>query len=196
MRAKRNHDWVPCQGYGTPDTFAATLIIDVLRRYMLVQQALPNMQVDGVVAGDPATPWFDEQMTTLRVVGSVFHSMTTPAGAGAEGLWFLIERIHVGLLDLDAGQTAAVVPDSLSTPEDAEERFLWSRVTPVHLFEDSTVYVPYLTRADYDIDLRVKRRLAPGECLVYSASTTNVTGALDTYSNHRVIPYLRTYVRR
>lgn len=196
MRAKKNYDWVPSAGYGTPDTFAATLISDQPRSYQLVSQALPAMQVQNVVAGNPATPWFDEQLTTIRVVGQVLHSTTTPAGAGDEALWMLIERIHVGLLDLDAINVAAIVPDSLSSSNDAEERFLWSRITPVHLFEDATVFIPYATRADYDIDLRVKRRLAPGEVLVYSAQMTYLTGALEAYSTHRVIMGLRTYVRR
>jgi len=75
----------------------------------------------------------------------------------------------VALLDRVTPNTVAIVPDDLFLMEDAEERFVWQRYTPFEIPQDTQGVFPYLTRADYEIDVRTKRRISEGEALVYSS---------------------------
>lgn len=214
MRARRNHDWVPCSGYGLQQALSdPTDAFGVPQSIILVQQRLPQeQQTAGFLptGSTGATPQFDEQMTVIRIVGEVWHYFVVAPGIleiTETKPFLLVERIHVALLDLDSDDIFVIVPDSLVTPQDAEERFLWSRTygfavsqppfTPGRVNED---FIPVRFHPfQYHIDVRVKRRLAPGECLVYSwqwVETSLNDPRPDAFDSIAVFPYLRTYVRR
>lgn len=201
MRARKNRDWVPCQNYGfdMPVTHSGGIQSEILT-FALVQQGLPQLQAFDVTNElIEATPYFDEQMTAIRVVGDAFMRFTaveTTTGSDP-GQLYVVTRVHVALLDLDAEDVAAIVPDSLLTRDDAEERFVYQQVdaydVPITQAAEPLL-LPYRTRMDYHYDIRTKRRLAPGECLVMSVQWLLNGTFEEAFTQFR--PFLRTYVRR
>lgn len=207
MRQHPNRDWVPCQDYGqaTVQVITPTTTQSGIRSFILVQP--PEVALEARISDfDPAllasaTPSYDDSIRAIRVVGQSICTILPPETV-APTVFPLryCERIHVGLLDRETPDTAAIVPDSLFDEQDANELFVWQRYTQLFTVGVDTPLreLPgYLTRADYEIDVRTQRRLSEGECLIYSTQLQSdfvIPG--ESVLSLQTHLYLRTLVSR
>lgn len=192
MRPNRRLDWVVPEFFGL-STALGTLTSGVPVDFRLCGNPTLNLFRLATTAGaefQADVPVREQSFTILRVVGSV-HFSSSP-GAAVTG--YMAERIHVGMQDLTTPNTVAFASDTITSAADAEERYLWQRLRNFSLpagagifFQDSGVSHPYWT----EIDLRVKRRMNPGEALYYSIEFGIVTGAIASLNNTVMASNLR-----
>jgi len=175
---RRQRDWVPMQGYGAgvsvPPQGTQDWILVVPR-----DVSLPNLAA--ATPTEVATVEEGTEVATTRTVGQVL--IVAPGEVVV-----VIERIRVGLID-NAGATAFFA-NSFLDPEDANEPFLWQRVSVCGgaATENMGAFAHPWWSA---IDCRVGRRLGPDQALFYSCFN-NAAAGTDSIT---VRPFLRTLAR-
>jgi len=174
--AKR-HDWVPCQGYGTGFVVAPQDTLDIL---LVAPRDISLPTIAGQAPTEVAVVETESEVATTRVVGNGMI-----IGGDAETL--CIERIRTGIFD-NAG-AFAFFANSFLDPEDANEPFLWQRVsTAAGVSNNGWGIHPYWSL----IDVRVGRRLRQDQALFYSVFNNAPIGG----DGINVRPFLRTLARR
>lgn len=118
----------------------------------------------------------DDNLTVHRLIGriSIVHRYAgDPVGDPNFYTYFLHERIGVGTYDL-GGDIPLYPANTINTFDQANESFLWHRVRP---FNEITSFRPegwidagsrIAVSSATDIDLRVRRRILPGQFLAYA----------------------------
>lgn len=164
-------DWVPMPAYGTSILVTPGSPLDTV---------LVSPRDEGPTAvGEVGVVETQNEVITERTVGQV-HSLANEDGGG-----ILIERIRVGLLD-DAG-LAAFYADSFLDASEANEPFLWQRVTR---FLDGQNNVEPFAHPFYSVvDVKVARKLQRDQALFYSVQ------AFGEDTRITVTPFLRTWAR-
>lgn len=220
MAFSKKLDWVPIVGYGVRETYAQfnnslprIFQSPVLSRLLLTPA--PDATTGGATAGYPEDT---TGVTALRVVGATDHYFAVPnsnAVAGRSSL-AVYERIHLGVYDLSDGSVAVPV-DDFSSATDAEERFLWDRVSEwdvTQTIQNGAAALVCLTASGTmnqqppnfvfppmarQIDITVKRRIEQGTALLYSVQYYLRTAGLPTLADGDVLaatrPHLRTLCR-
>lgn len=167
-------DWVPCQGYGVTEG------VDDSTGVLSFALVIPRDQLG--LAGEVASVETHNEVVTERVIGYV--DIEVPEAADDEIR--VIERIRVGLYD-DAG-LAAFYADSLADAPQANEPFLWQRVSRYDAGQNNNNVVchPWWSY----LDVKSARKLERQQFLAYSVQTF---GAATERVN--VTPFLRTWAR-
>lgn len=196
MRRRKRTDWVVPEAYGVTTVFVGTSIQAGFSSIRLVGSPEANAQALRTAAGaeyQSDIPNANVAFTILRIVGQV-HMVITQNTAAAT--YVLIERIHIGLIDLDTPNTVAFGVDQLIDNDDAEESFLWQRSRTVIAPTGTTPITDAATSHPWYemIDVRVKRTMEPSVALYYSIQATPITAG-GTLANVSFIPLLRTLVR-
>lgn len=172
--AKRDGDWVPCLDWGGTgfsligDPFVGLLV--AARDVLGVGTGLVGVMEHGQAV------WVD------RVVGQVELVLASEDQA------LVIERVVVGILDDD--NNFALFADAYTDATQANEPFLWQRVSRMTLTGESNLGPAGVAHPWWGcIDIRVGRRLNRQEALFYVCEVSgSVAGQV------RVIPFLRSWV--
>lgn len=183
-------DWVPMRRYGIQtgavldaalDTFSADVIL------------VEGGESAGAVAGEVGSVEPESEVLTKRVVGRIIWR-----AAFVEPHTLLIhERIRVVLRDGDG--TLFPFALNLNAADEANEPFLWERVSTIEVFGGLAETWP---EADVghpgwsEIDCRVARKLGRQDVLVYSVQVNAFEAALfDVTDIFTFTPFLRTWAR-
>lgn len=184
-------DWVPCQNYGSQqiaELQIAPAVPGFFLNVILVQPGDALGEFAQVAVVEP-----EEEVITKRVVGWVTHR----ASPDQDRTVIVHERIRVALLDVDGNLSFFAL--DLQDQNDANEPFLWERVSQLELFAGliTSWPSPDVGTMDYSrIDVSVARKLSRSEALVYSVQW-NFVGAGEVSPNDifTTFPYLRTWAR-
>lgn len=189
MSFKRNIDWVPVVGYGTPETYVADSPLGtaspLLSRLLLTPA--PDF-AQGDFAQPSGYPNIHQSATAKRIRGSAFFGVAMPVADATAGRTVLniSERVHLGIYDISDGTVATPV-DLFDSDVDANERFLWERhslydvTSIINTGSAATVWLnpsgatvptsqwspqghPYWS----DVDVQANRRVNEGEALLYT----------------------------
>lgn len=181
-------DWVPCQGYG--QQLAADL--DGVTGIMTAQVILCGVGPDTIGSfPDVATVEVEEEVLTKRVVGWNFFR-----GALVEAIPTIVhERIRVGLRDSDG--TTSFFANDFSNPAEANEPFLWERVSAQDIGVAATMWPqPDFGNPDWGrVDCHVARRLRRQDVLMYSVQFFSLTVPFSVEDVITVVPFFRTWAR-
>lgn len=174
-------DWVPCEHYGTNFSAVASGVTNTT--YRLVQSLLlyNGLESGTAVARPDEDP---DHLTCLRIVGQMPWYWVQSTGTAK---MMITQRIVVALYDVSG--VIRAYTDDLNDTSDANEPFLWERR---FVFEDGDYAPDVLGSSDAaSFDVRVKRRLELGQCLVLQ---TNIQNFSSTNSNSGTF-YYRTCLR-
>lgn len=164
---------MPCLGWGEP---GFSLIGDPYTTILVASRS-----VLGLDSGLVALRENDDQLVVHRVVGQVDVVNATEAPVT------LLERIVVGLYDDD--NLAAFFADDYQDASQANEPFLWQRVSTQVTGGVSSIDSPLGHPFWSVVDVRSKRKLERDEALFYRCQVVGAVGA-----QARIIPYLRCWV--
>lgn len=183
-------DWVPCVAYGVQQ-LAALDPADLAIARLDVLLVYPS---DGLgVAGEVGVVEVEDEVMSKRSVGWVAHRIGT-----VEELAIVVhERIRV-CMQADDGTQLFFATD-LESGSDANEPFLWERVSIVESFAGGfplTWPSPVVGTKDYSIiDVGVTRKLRRGDALVYSVQWSAINGEFDPGDVLSTFVWLRTWAR-
>lgn len=177
MRASRQHgDWVPCIGWGEQGT---ALVGDP--HIVLLVAAREGISVNSGLVGVVES---NDNLLVHRVVGSFHWDL-----ASEDPAVVIHERIVVGILDDD--NNFALWADDYNDASQANEPFMWTRVSQAALTGDSNINPAGVVHPYWSvIDTHVKRRLFRDQALFH---VTQVVGAGAGEPQLRCTPFLRTY---
>lgn len=164
-------DWVPCAGYGTQSSIVGVGALNIL--LVAPRDALNTPPTTEIATVEEST-----DVVVDRTVGQVDISST--------GATVFIERIRVGIFDNSGAN--AFFANSFADPDDANERFLWQRVSRFGA-ADFNILAPLGLPWWSVVDTNVSRMIASGVALFYSVQQLTAVVTL------RVTPYLRSYAR-
>lgn len=187
-------DWVPCAGYG--QALRADLPLDGPLEGKLVLETLlvapgPDLFTE---SGDVANVEMETEVLVKRVIGPIAFAVTLQDDHDV----VIHERIRVGLRQDDG--TATFFAVSMEDAEDANEPFLWERVSHDQYSGGAVYYwpLPAISHPYFGpVDVKVARKLRRQEALYYSVEVTNLTAAnVFTIADLFIVrPYLRSWAR-
>lgn len=185
-------DWVPMTGYGSQ----LTLDLDPTLTLFSLDQLIVGTGDDQGLSAEVAIVETQAEVLVKRVVGGVVFraAVVDPTAV------LIKERIRVGLLD-DEGTPSFFAYDSLRDASQANEPFLWERLSCIELGEAATAGARTWPQADVGhpgwsmIDVRVARKLQRSEALFYSVQVSAFSGGFVAEDLFTVVPCLRAWAR-
>lgn len=182
-------DWAPQTRYGLPTQAALTpgLFTFTLNVLLLAPED------DLGLAPEVAVLETQNDLLVKRVVGGIIFR----AGVVFNSTLRIHERIRVGLLNADGD--ASFFATELNDADDANEPFLWERVSTLEVVAETTYTWPQADAGHpgwSQIDCRVARRLNRAEALFYSVEVARYeAGPFNVADLFLVTGYLRTWGR-
>jgi len=182
-------DWVPQTRYALP----TTLSLDGALTEFSINMLLLSTGDDLGLVAEVGVVETQREVLAKRVIGGVVFR----ANVSEDSTVYVHERIRVGMLNADGDPSFFAT--NMNDADDANEPFLWERVSTIALTEGFTSTWP---QADVghpgwsQIDCRVARKLTRADALYYSVSVTRFEAGFFSVGDVFIVTSaLRTWAR-